>query len=137
MSLTLSVAGKTKVSPANTCPSTVPLVGMSFTTKYLASLKSSADILAGSRVKVAENRSFWQDGSRFSSMWDREGGGGIQAGDSSSKGPISRMSEVGLSSEEELEDSEDMDDGGRVANRTRASQSWKDCVSKRSASSIT
>lgn len=96
---------------------------MSFTTKYLASLRPSAEILEGSLVRVAEKRSFWQDDSRVSSMREREGGKGNQAGETAScRGNALqvRVSAIScLRGAEEL----DREDGGRVAARTCASQS--------------
>lgn len=135
--LTLSVDGMVYFSVTiSRAPSRFPPCTM----KYSGSRSSRAAIFPGSLVSVAENKSFWQEDSFRSARKDGTSGYGSRcrnAGATASWYGISdafasRTSKIFSRSSESS-----VLGGGRVAANTCASQSWKDCASKRSASSMT
>ena len=122
---------------------TEPPSTLSCTIKYFGFRNPMAAILLGSRVSVAENSSFWQDTSFGSSKSDWKSG--MLCKVCSHEGATAswwKAAEFETDSDEIDESDSSRDEkigrgGGRMAERTCASQSWNDCANRRSASSMT
>ena len=142
----MSVAGIVNFSitksstPSSLLAASVVSVFELCTTMYLGCRSPSAEIFAGSRVSVAEKSSFWQDDSLGSSMSVRTYGTSRnrwrKAGANASGWGRAECVDDGATSGCVVDKSSE-GRGGRVAASTWASQSWKDCASRRSASSMT
>ncbi len=130
---TVSVAGIVNFSITKSkTPSSLLAPSVVFrlcTTMYLGCRRPRAEIFAGSRVSVAEKRSFWHGDSLCSSMsvwtcgtsrsrWRKAGARASGCGRAVRRDESDSTEDVVLDSSDGR--------GGRVAASTCASQSWKD-----------